>query len=152
MTIFHWKVYGMYLSRYSLFIGLNSIRWLCLCKQKSVFLLIVDCNSLQLRVYKTPDLETPNYQILKRTANYEVVCFILDRLLFIHYLYAYTLLQKSASLQTRTQFFERRQSYAFLNNRDHISLHFFINTKERNLPLVAKLSKTRIENIKKDLN
>ncbi|KAK5829831.1 hypothetical protein PVK06_013624 [Gossypium arboreum] len=26
----------------------------------------------QLRVYKTPDLETPRYQILKRTANYEV--------------------------------------------------------------------------------
>ncbi|XP_031256174.1 uncharacterized protein LOC116128405 isoform X1 [Pistacia vera] len=26
----------------------------------------------QLRVYKTPDLETPKYQILKRTANYEV--------------------------------------------------------------------------------
>lgn len=32
----------------------------------------VDCNSLQLRIYKTPDLETPTYQILKRTANYEV--------------------------------------------------------------------------------
>lgn len=26
----------------------------------------------QLRIYKTPDLETPRYQILKRTANYEV--------------------------------------------------------------------------------
>lgn len=26
----------------------------------------------QLRVYKTPDLESPKYQILKRTANYEV--------------------------------------------------------------------------------
>ncbi|KAH7681827.1 SOUL hem-binding protein [Dioscorea alata] len=26
----------------------------------------------QLRIYKTPDLETPKYQILKRTANYEV--------------------------------------------------------------------------------
>ncbi|XP_021741627.1 uncharacterized protein LOC110707868 isoform X1 [Chenopodium quinoa] len=26
----------------------------------------------QLRMYKTPDLETPKYQILKRTANYEV--------------------------------------------------------------------------------
>ncbi|XP_044471205.1 uncharacterized protein LOC123200133 isoform X1 [Mangifera indica] len=26
----------------------------------------------QLRVYKTPDLETPKYRILKRTANYEV--------------------------------------------------------------------------------
>ncbi|OMO80904.1 Geminivirus AR1/BR1 coat protein [Corchorus capsularis] len=26
----------------------------------------------QLRIYKTPDLETPEYQILKRTANYEV--------------------------------------------------------------------------------
>ena len=27
---------------------------------------------LQLRIYKTPDLESPKYQILKRTANYEV--------------------------------------------------------------------------------
>ncbi|KAJ0030311.1 hypothetical protein Pint_13083 [Pistacia integerrima] len=70
----------------------------------------------QLRVYKTPDLETPKYQILKRTANYEVVCFILDRLLLIHYLYAYTLLQKSASLQTYPQFFERHRSYAFLSD------------------------------------
>ncbi|KAM0043793.1 putative SOUL hem-binding protein [Helianthus debilis subsp. tardiflorus] len=26
----------------------------------------------QLRIYKTPDLETPKYQILKRTATYEV--------------------------------------------------------------------------------
>ncbi|KAJ4789225.1 SOUL heme-binding family protein [Rhynchospora pubera] len=26
----------------------------------------------QLRIYKTPDLDTPKYQILKRTANYEV--------------------------------------------------------------------------------
>ncbi|XP_061992990.1 uncharacterized protein LOC133710870 [Rosa rugosa] len=26
----------------------------------------------QLRIYKTPDLETPKYEILKRTANYEV--------------------------------------------------------------------------------
>ncbi|CAN8265816.1 unnamed protein product [Cochlearia groenlandica] len=26
----------------------------------------------QLRIYKTPDLETPKYQILKRTSNYEV--------------------------------------------------------------------------------
>ncbi|KAJ0515406.1 putative SOUL heme-binding protein [Helianthus annuus] len=26
----------------------------------------------QLRIYKTPDLETPKYQILKRTAAYEV--------------------------------------------------------------------------------
>ncbi|XP_025701706.1 uncharacterized protein [Arachis hypogaea] len=29
----------------------------------------------QLRIYKTPDLETPRYQILKRTANYEVLIF-----------------------------------------------------------------------------
>ena len=27
---------------------------------------------LQLRMYKTPELESPKYQILKRTANYEV--------------------------------------------------------------------------------
>ncbi|KAG9136441.1 hypothetical protein Leryth_023547 [Lithospermum erythrorhizon] len=35
----------------------------------------------QLRIYKTPDLESPNYQILKRTATYEV-CNIF---LFMHY-------------------------------------------------------------------
>jgi len=27
----------------------------------------------QLRFYKTPDIETPNYLILKRTAHYEVL-------------------------------------------------------------------------------
>lgn len=27
---------------------------------------------MQLRMYKTPDLETPEYQILKRAADYEV--------------------------------------------------------------------------------
>jgi len=28
---------------------------------------------VQLRIYKTPDIETPNYLILKRTAHYEVL-------------------------------------------------------------------------------
>ena len=30
------------------------------------------CNYMQLRMYKTPDLETPKYEILKRAADYEV--------------------------------------------------------------------------------
>jgi hypothetical protein len=29
----------------------------------------------QLRYYKTPDIETPNYLVLKKTANYEVLIF-----------------------------------------------------------------------------
>ncbi|XP_068343029.1 uncharacterized protein [Pyrus communis] len=32
----------------------------------------------QLRIYKTPDLETPKYDILKRTANYEVCLLFLE--------------------------------------------------------------------------
>lgn len=48
------------------------------------------CVLLQLRIYKTPDLETPIYQILKRTANYEVVLYanlICALLRIIYYTY-----------------------------------------------------------------
>lgn len=44
---------------------------------------------VQLRIYKTPDIETPNYLILKRTAHYEVL---------VHHQYWITDLQCDLSL------------------------------------------------------
>lgn len=59
----------MYLSRWFVsFAFLSTNRAFSLVNSEFIVLLFF----LQLRVYKTPDLETPKYQILKRTANYEV--------------------------------------------------------------------------------
>lgn len=66
ITIFLLKVCGMQLSRYMFFTSLN------FHQSHAQVPILIEVLLLQLRIYKTPDLETPRYQILKRTANYEV--------------------------------------------------------------------------------
>lgn len=43
------------------------------------FLPFLYVKPLQQRIYKTPDSETPKYDILKRTANYELCLLFLEQ-------------------------------------------------------------------------
>jgi len=96
MTIFRLKVYWKYSNRYhsiSLLMYAFDIFFSCKSSKIRCELLLWRFDILQLRIYKTPDLESPKYQTLKKTANYEVNLLIHQHTVFcidIIYIYLYS--------------------------------------------------------------
>lgn len=73
------------LKQVSFYFTLDVCLWLFFfCESSEICreLLLRRFDILQLRIYKTPDLESPKYQILKRTANYEVNLLIHEHSVF----------------------------------------------------------------------